>query len=90
MLTDDEIRAIHDGRIDESYHHGHMQEICTRLLSAEARVKVLEGLVTELTMDLENEIDARYGQDIHPAMKRRYENDIEVCRRARTALQDLT
>jgi hypothetical protein len=55
---------------------------------ARARVKVLEGLVTELTMDLENEIDARYGQDIHPAMKRRYENDIEVCRRARAALQE--
>jgi hypothetical protein len=42
MLTDDEIRAIHDGRIDESYHHGHMQEICTRLLSAEAKVRELE------------------------------------------------
>jgi hypothetical protein len=83
MLTDEEIRAI---KFNTS--RPQMRELCARLLSAEAKVKVLEALLTELTMDLENEIDARYGQDIHPAMKRRYENDIEVCRRARTALQE--
>jgi hypothetical protein len=83
MLTDEEIRAI---KFNTS--RPQMRELCARLLSAEAKVKVLEALLTELTMDLENEIDARYGQDIHPAMKRRYENDIEVCRRARAALQE--
>jgi hypothetical protein len=86
-MTDEQIKTLMETMRD-TIAGDTVHELCTRLLDAEARVRTLEGLVTELAMDLENEIDARYGQDIHPAMKRRYENDIEVCRRARTALQE--
>ena len=52
------------------------------------RICALENLVRELAMDLENEIDNRYSHGIkdHPAMKPKYERDMEVCRRARGLL----
>jgi hypothetical protein len=47
MLTDDEIRAIHDraatlGWLDVALKPDMIRELATRLLEAEARVKVLE------------------------------------------------
>lgn len=49
----------------------------------------LEAMVRELAMDLENEIDARYpGRIEHPVQRRRYERDMDVCRRARTMLPE--
>jgi hypothetical protein len=54
MLTDDEIRALRDltsGRPEyctRSLSDPKIAELCTRLLSAEARVKVLEEALREL------------------------------------------
>lgn len=53
------------------------------------RIAELEAMVRELTMDLENEVDGRYGGRLEqPVMRRRYERDIEPCRRARELLGD--
>ena len=50
-------------------------------------VSEIESLLWELCTDLENEIDARYpGRIEQPIQKRRYERDMDPCRRARAVL----
>ena len=56
----------------------------------DGEVAALKAMVNELVMDLENEIDARYPNkatlDAMPIERRRYERDMDVCRRARAML----
>ena len=58
---------------------------------ARERVRVLEEALMDCAEDLEAELNARYGgpDDIHEALKRRYERDMEPVRRARTVLRAL-
>jgi hypothetical protein len=52
-----------------------------------ALIAELVALVTDLSSDLEDEINARYGgSEEHPALVRKYQNDMEICWRARAAL----
>ena len=43
----------------------------------------LLAALKEVSCDLECEIKARYGNDIHPAMQRKYDNDIDAVNRAK-------
>lgn len=50
----------------------------------------LVKLIVELSLELETEIKHRYGPSInHPAMKQRYERDMELVYEARQALRDI-
>lgn len=60
-----------------------------RAEAAEARMRVLSEMVTELSDDLQAEIDARYPADMrrdHPSMQRPYDRDMDMVNRARAAL----
>lgn len=65
--------------------HISLDEFCFNLQKANAEMR---ALIAELTMDLENEIDGRYGCDIRPSMRHQYNRDIAVCRRARKLLDN--
>ena len=55
------------------------------------RVAALEAMLQDVVMDLENEIDGRYSATQigdHPIIDRRYDRDIEPCRRARKLLAE--
>jgi hypothetical protein len=95
MLTDDEIKALLDGcegvtigpksgPINSVYWNGTIAELCTRLLSAEAKVKVLEEapreMVYETTHLSPQEDDGSHWAKISAA----------TLERARIALQDIT
>ena len=56
-----------------------------------ARISELEAIIGELSADLADEIRARYdpnGTGVHPALKPKYERDIDVCRRARALFKE--
>jgi hypothetical protein len=74
MLTDDEIRAIRHGNGPA------IREICTRLLSAEAKVKALEDALRPL-------VGARWGHDEDGWLLVKGVSHDELDR-ARTALQE--
>jgi hypothetical protein len=67
--------------MDETGHRGRQQVSETGTKAAELLIPFVE-----CEQDLEAEIGARYGSpDVHPAMQRRYERDMETIERSRAA-----
>jgi hypothetical protein len=90
MLTDDEIRALLENvkvihpMYGAEVPAGTIAELCTRLLSAEARVKVLEGALREIASQ-KQEHEMTGGEAAYADWNGGYEQCID---RARTALQE--
>lgn len=57
------------------------------IFEAQDRASELETLLKDCADDLEAEIKARYGDEIHPAMRAKFDADMAVVTAARAALK---
>jgi len=71
-------------RWDTRYTNGHVP---VTLADAADEIERLRAMVGELADDMASEIEGHYeGLKDHPSMKRRYDRDMEIVRRARALL----